>query len=277
MAPSRNVRKRVSTLLTAAAGAIALAALTAAPAAAHTVDFSNIVGTWQNAVPPGVVTITGPGTADPKARWGIPDPSPGPQSGYNFDAAAGIVTAMVPPSPSDDFTLGTFTHVNEPIASGTSITGIQLAVTMDVSIDGNGQGSRTFLFDFTHDETPNGDTPCPYGGNDPSKPGGGPAPNGVGVNDNGCADRVTVNVDTATSTFMIGGDTYTVNIEGFKVGSDFATDFLTEEQNMDSAQLQANVTLASTVIPGAPEPASLAVLGVGLAGLGILRRRKSRR
>ena len=191
---------------TAALTAALALAMTASGAFATTIQFNLITATWQNATPSAVATYTGNGTAHAKARWGTPANGNG-QSGYNFDAPASQpVTAIVPPSPSADFVLGTFSHVNEPI-TGSSITGIQLAVTMDVNIGGTDVGNQTFLFDFTHDETDNNLNPCPYGG-----------ANGQGINVNGCADRVTVTVDTHTASFLVGGNNYTVNIEGFEVG-----------------------------------------------------------
>ena len=251
----------VTSCRTIAAGII-IALLTTGPAFASVISFNSITALWENAAPPAVASFSGNGTGHPQARWGTPQGSG--QSGYNFDApATQPVTTTVPPSPSSDFVLGTFTHVNEPI-TGSSITSIQLAVTMDVHIDATDLGNRIFLFDFTHDETPNGDNPCAYGG-----------ANGQGVNINGCADRVTVTVDTQTSSFLIGTDTYTVNIEGFKISGVTQSQFLTTESALNSADLVANVTLARDVIT-TPEPGSLALLSTGLIAFGAIRRRRLR-
>lgn len=227
-------------------------------AVAATVDIQDIVGAWSNGIPAANVTIDNSNPALATARWG----ADGPQSGYDFEPAAGTVSVVVPPSPSSDFTLGTFRHINKPINAGTSITSIVLTVTAKIIIDGADQGTRSFVFDFTHDETPNGANPCADGN-----------PNGVGVNVNGCADKVSVGYNNLSETFVIGSDTYTLNIVGFLIGGNPASVFWTMEQATNTALLRANVALRSEV--EVPEPVTLAIFGLGLAGLGLVARRRT--
>lgn len=250
---------------------IAAAAAFALPASAGEVTLSGITGVWQNAFgggnpPPASGTVTGLGTS--QVRWGDPSGQPN-KSGYNFGAVAGPLIYNLPPN-TPIFSLGSFEHLNFPIDSGTSITGIQLKVTANVSIDGNDQGNKNFLFDFTHNETPNGADPCANGGD-----------NGDPPNQNGCADSVKLAYNTDSEVFVVDGEEYTLNVFGFSMNSDGTnpfTEWWTAENKQNTAYLVANITLKDQVGPPAeiPEPSTFALAGLAVFGLAAARRRKAR-
>lgn len=241
-------------IVRSALAAAALAGL-GLSAQAATVSLSSITGTWFDANPAANASYGGSNTANPTVRWGTTNP----QSGYNFNAVANA-SADVPPSPSSDFDLGTFTHLNNPIPAGTSITDVKLRVTANVMVDATDFGSRSFEFLFTHFETPNDADPCADGN-----------PRVVPPNQNGCADRVTVSFLNSSESFDVNGDIYTINIVGFKIGGNTFTEFWTAERQDNSATLVANVTLRSAVIP---EPGALALAGIALLGAAAARRRR---
>jgi hypothetical protein len=240
--------------LIASAAAIALLAPGAASAATVSIDI--ITATWSNVAGGTNVNFAGNGTGTASVNWGT-----GGQSGYDFSAAATPIATMIPPAPSPDFTLGTFKHRNLPINPGTSITGVRLTITAGISIDGNDQGTKNFIFDLNHWETPNGANPCANG-----------EANNQGVNINGCADRVQVNFNNLSESITVGADTYTLNIVGFLVGGVPFSEFWTKEEKTNTALIRANWSLRSEVIPA---PMSLALFGMGLAGLGLAMRRRA--
>ncbi|MCG2838479.1 THxN family PEP-CTERM protein [Photobacterium sp. WH77] len=235
-------------------------------AALVTVEFGAFTGSWVNAVADtgsGQPMTIGNATDNPMLRWGLPSPSSGPQSGYDFASAASFDTTFdTDTGTSDDFQLGTFTHLNNVIlSSGASLQSVDLQLSTTVSIDGGTPVDVQFVFNFTHNETSNSADPCANG-----------EANGVGVNVNGCADIITVSTSQFTDVTTINGIQYTVNIQGFLVNGLFADRFETVEQSTNQAFIQANIS-ALTEVP-VPEPASVAILGTVLAGIAMIRRRK---
>ena len=250
--------------LLAAVAAISTLAISGA-ACAHTVDMDNFVGQWFNEQGSPTNFLNSGAGNNPQVRWGV-DQGSG-QSGYNLDLApppSVPISEVVPPNTAP-FLIGNFTHVNFPIGPN-SITGIDLKVSFDITIDGSPIGPHDFFFHFAHDETTNNLDPCPYGGN-----------NGQGVNINGCADRVVVSFLSASDSFTIGTDVYTFTLLGFSPDcsrpDSVSNTFLTIENETNTRQLCAAIALRSDV--QAPEPGTLALLGLGLFGLRLVRRRLS--
>lgn len=239
------------------AGAAVLALGTAAANAA-TVSISGITATWQNVVGGGggsVISTPGLGGATTSVRW----PAAGAQSGYNFTIAGDPINVNLPPDPSP-FTLGTFNHLNFPIVAGSGIDSVQLAITANISVDGNAVGNKMFVFDFDHWETPNGENPCANGG-----------ANNVGVNINGCADRVAFASSDLSESFEVDGVLYTLTLSGFQVGGSLISEFWTIENSNNIATLVGQVSRVEVPVPA---PAAMALFGMGLLGLGFAMRRR---
>jgi hypothetical protein len=243
----------------------AAAALAAIPASATEITFHNITGTWFDAQSQGgpALGYFGNGTGNARVRWGQAQLFGG-RSGYNFQAAAAPTLSVTPPSGSDATVIGTFTHVNQPIAANTSITGISLKFNTDVFVDGNYLTNVNFFYDFNHLETPNQGLFCANGGL-----------NHLGVNSNGCADRVSVNFNTQSEGFQIGNSIYALDIVGFLDGNNQVSQFWTREDANNSAQILGRVALYSEIAPGVPEPATWAMMIAGFGLVGIAARRRS--
>ena len=241
-----------------AAGAAAAAAL-AASAHAVMVTVAPVSASWENVVGVGPVTVDNSNTTAPSMRWGDPATGSG-QSGYDFALVGAPITVDVPPN-SGAFSLGTFAHVNQPIFAGTGVLATAtLALDAAIEIAGMPQGVFSFNFDFMHEETPNGADPCADGG-----------ANGVGVNDNGCADIVTVTTSSLSENFIVDGLVYTINVLGFSTdgGATISSIFRTRESAINLADIYASVSVAEIPVPGA-----LPLLLSGLAGFAAMRRRR---
>jgi hypothetical protein len=245
-------------------------AVISAPTFAALVSISGITGAWFNAVPPPPDTTIVNGSPLSTIRWGVPA-TPSGQSGYNFTSAGSVGFTVNPPPISAPGQLGTFEHLNFPIFPP-FLQSVELQISADIVVDGTDEGIRTFVFDFTHDETPNGGPPggpftgtCPFGG-----------ANGTGININGCADSVTVTSNNTSETFTVNGVQYTLDILGFSQdgGSTITNQFLTIENEDNTAGLFADVRAATQQVP---EPGSLALVGLAMLGVvGFLRRKSMR-
>lgn len=243
--------KSIGKLLATSAAVCVLAGA----AQANTISFTSVTGKWTNIV--GGSNTSGLTTNF--IRWG--DGTGFGQSGYDFVGDAPPTIANIPADTV--FDLGTFTHTNQPISAGTSITQATLQVFFDFVIDADPftllSASSTFV--FAHNETPNAANPCADGGTV-----------GDGVNANGCADNVDpVTNPSLSQSFEVDGVTYVLDVTGFDIGPSFWT----KEQASNTAKIQARFTEKSNV-PGVPVPAAGLLLLSAMAGtLALSRRRKA--
>ncbi|MFN1658799.1 Ig-like domain-containing protein [Vibrio rotiferianus] len=143
-------------------------------------------------------------SANDQLRWGTTDDSD-PQSGYGFiDNDLGLNGEL---PLNEDVILGTFTHFNNPISSGTAITGATLSVSFEL-VDTYGNRQLVELdIEFDHNETPN---------------------------DVGTGDDI-VTITSTAATFNFDGKDYSVEVVGFKdVNGNVVTSINTSE-NQDTS------------------------------------------
>ncbi|WP_312163263.1 THxN family PEP-CTERM protein [Phenylobacterium sp.] len=246
-----------------AISAIVLGLALASPAAAAVqVEFKNVTGAWFDPVGGTNVNIS-PNGGDGTIRWGV---STGyGQSGYNFIGTDFSTVLNQDIDSSGAVNIGEFQHLNFPISTGGAITNVGLKFTTDVWADDNFLGTKTFEYNFSHFETPNQDNSCANG-----------LPNNAGVNSAGCADRVTMNFNSNSQVFDIGGKQYTLNLDGFLVDGSPSGGFWTQEQALNSAFIRGKVDLYS-VASAVPEPGTWAMMIIGFGSVGTMVRSARRR
>uniref|UniRef100_UPI00332B26D0 beta strand repeat-containing protein n=2 Tax=Gammaproteobacteria TaxID=1236 RepID=UPI00332B26D0 len=137
-----------------------------------------------------------------QVRWGVTN---GAKSGYGFMDNDGALNGEV--VLNQDIVLGTFTHYNYPINSGSSITAATMDVVFNV-IDSFGNVTAvTLKLNFAHNETPN----------------------------DGADPRDIVTIGQTNVTFNYEGEQYTIQVIGFEDGDGNVVSSIYTDENASTS------------------------------------------
>ncbi|MGL6350054.1 MAG: choice-of-anchor K domain-containing protein, partial [Aeromonas sp.] len=149
-------------------------------------QFSGVEASWTSVVGgQNLVYSDGPDndSANDQIRWGG---AGGNKSGYGFADNDAALNGDIPLN--EEIKLGSFTHYNYAVPSGSAITAATMQVTFSVT-DAMGKVTPvTLTVSFTHNETPN----------------------------NGTDPRDIITIGDATATFSFEGKEYTLAVLGFR-------------------------------------------------------------
>jgi hypothetical protein len=220
---------------------IAVYAFAALPAVAHAETFTiNAAASFSNATPAGLSptpVACGAPTQPTCASQGYPVPPPvqvrwgnpvggtaATQSGLGFTAAAAGPSVVGTP-----FLLGSLVHFNNPVAGGTSPTGVTMTIDVTASNASGTVFSTSVPWSLVVDDTPNagaaGD--CPYPSVTP------------------CSDAITFAPPPPVAIPASGGRLFVLNFVGFREtassSSPILSRFISEENGTRTGYLFASI------------------------------------
>ena len=224
----------------AVSAAATFATLAIAPLPAQALIVTQVDGNFSDPIGGTNVSIDNTSATGGQVSWGIPATSFG-QSGLSFE---GFTPGDI--APLQDFLLGTLTHRNRPVFSGTAASGVSLSVLLDSL--GTSPSPLAFTFDLLIDETPNL-TPCAY----PSAPG------------NPCADKITIADPDQQTSFAYDGGTWTLDMFFRDALGNPTDDFISQENGSNAAHLYGRFVAPNPPPKPSEVPGPLPVLGLGAA------------